>query len=178
MTTTITEGTIHVFTYKEGMLARLAHDLRLSVTKWTMLIDGRDVRGTFDPKSLVVDGVVKGHRIDPKVLSRKDLAEITDNIDQHVLKTSRHPEITYEGRVTRAKDGTFTVKGRLTLVGRSGPLELTLKRAGDRLTGQATLLQTRWGITPFRAALGAIKIKNDVGVKVEFPVPNVDVEEL
>ncbi len=178
MATTISEGTIHVFTYKEGMLARLAHDLRLSVVKWHLEVEGRNVRGSFDPRSLEVDGVVKGQRVDTKVLSQKDLADIRENIERHVLKPSQHREIRYEGRLVAAKAGKLTIRGKLTLVGRTGPLELTLQKSGDRWIGEATILQTRWGITPFKAALGSIKIKNDVTVKVDLPLPEVDLDEL
>lgn len=178
MATTLTDGTIHVFTYKEGLLSRLAHDLRLTVTRWQIVIDGRDVRGTFDARSLVVDGVVRGPRVDQKTLAQKDLADIAGNIEQHVLKTARYPEITYEGRVAGVREGKVTLKGTLTLVGRTGPLDLVLERRGDKVVGAATLLQTRWGITPFSAALGAIKIKNDVDVKVELPVPRLEAEAI
>ncbi len=178
MPTTITEGKIHVFTYKEGMLSRLAHDLRLSVKRWELIVDGRDVRGSFDPGSLEVDGVVKGHRIDTKILSQKDLSDIAENIEKHVLKTTRHPEITYEGRLVGAKAGKLTVRGKLMLVGRAGPLDLNLERVGDKLVGGATILQTRWGITPFKAALGSIKIKNDVGLRVDLPIPDIELDGL
>jgi polyisoprenoid-binding protein YceI len=178
MATTITEGTIHVFTYKEGMLSRLAHDLRLSLKKWKLVVEGREVHGYFDPKSLEVDGVVKGQRIDTKILTPKDLSDIAENIEKHVLKTARHPEITYEGRLVAVKAGKLTIRGKLMLVGRAGPLELNLERVGDKLVGQATILQTRWGIVPFKAALGSIKIKNDVGVRVDLPAPELDAESL
>jgi len=178
MATTITEGTIHIFTYKEGVLSRLAHDLRLSVKKWELVVDGRDVRASFDPRSLEVDGVVRGQRVDDKILTPKDLSDIAENIEKHVLKTARHPQITYEGRLVAAKAGKLTIRGKLMLVGRAGPLEFGLERIGDKLVGQATILQTRWGITPFKAALGSIKIKNDVGVKVDLPLPDLDVDGL
>ncbi len=176
MTATFTDGTIHVFTYKDGPLARFAHDLRLTVRRFAVTVAGRDVRATFDPRSLVVDGVVKGSRVDTQTLSAKDCREILENLEQHVLKWRQHPEITFAGRVAPSEAGTLTVKGTLRLVGREGPLEVSLKRRGDRVVGEASLMQTRWGIQPFSAMLGAIRIKNVVDVRLDLPAPAGDVE--
>ena len=171
MSTTISEGTIHVFTYKEGLLARLAHDLRLTVKKFAMTVSGRSVTAVFDARSLEVDGVVKGQRVDSRVLTNKDVRDIAKNIEDHVLLVRRHPEIKFEGRLVAAKNGELTVKGTLKLVGRAGPLQITLKPRGDRIEGHASVLQSRWGITPFSAMMGAIKIKNLVDVRLDLPRP-------
>jgi len=171
MTATFTDGTIHVFTYKDGPLARFAHDLRLTVQRFSVQVEGRGVRATFDPRSLVVDGVVKGTRIDTRTLTEKDVREILENLERHVLRWRQHPEIAFTGRVVASQDGVLMVKGALRLVGREGPLEVSLKRQGDRVVGEASLMQTRWGIQPFSAMLGAIRIKNVVLVRFDLPAP-------
>ncbi len=177
MTATFTDGTLHVFTYKDGPLARFAHDLRLTVQRFSVEVQGRDVRATFDPRSLVVDGVVKGTRIDPRTLTEKDVREILENLERHVLRWRQHPEIAFTGRVAASRDGVATVKGTLRLVGREGPLDVSLKRQGDRVVGEASLLQTRWGIQPFSAMLGAIRIKNLVLVRFDLPAPAEEAEQ-
>lgn len=167
----LSSGTVHVFTYKDGVLARFAHDLRLTLARFSITLAGREVRATFDPSSLKVDGVVKGARVDAGVLSEKDRRDVMENLERHVLRWRSHPEITYAGRLTTGPGATFTLKGTLTLVGRSGPLEVKLRRHERRVVGEASLLQTRWGIQPFSAMMGAIKIKNPVDVRFEIPLP-------
>lgn len=167
----ISTGTLHVFTFKDGVLARFAHDLRLTLGSFELEIEGRDIQGSFDPRSLVVDGVVKGPRVDPKVLSEKDKSDILNNLAEHVLRWRQHPTVTYEGRLSEVRGGVLTIRGKLTLLGRTGPLDVTARRQGEVLRGEATLLQTRWGIQPFSALMGAIKIKNQVDVRFELPLP-------
>ncbi|MBN2192739.1 MAG: YceI family protein [Polyangiaceae bacterium] len=171
MSASVTVGTIHVFTYKDGPLARFAHDLRLTLQRFSVAIDGRNVNATFDPKSLVVDGVVKGPRIDTRVLTEKDLREIRENIEHEVLKCRTFPEIAYSGRLVVNPGGRLSLKGTLSLLGRQGPLGVSLSRSGETVKGEASVMQTRWGIQPFSALLGAIKIKNVVDVRFELPVP-------
>jgi len=177
MTATFTDGTIHVFTYKDGPLARFAHDLRLTVQRFAVTVTGREVHASFDPRSLVVDGVIKGSRVDTHTLSAKDCREILENLEQHVLKWRQHPEISFTGRGVAGQAGALTVKGTLRLVGREGPLEVSLRRQGERVAGQASLMQTRWGIQPFSAMLGAIRIKNVVDVRFDLPAPAGDAEQ-
>ena len=55
---------IHVFTFKEGLLSRLAHDLRLSVTHYDIELRAGRVRARFDVASARVDGVVVSDRVD------------------------------------------------------------------------------------------------------------------
>jgi hypothetical protein len=171
MSVTITEGTVHVFTYKDGPLARFAHDLRLSVEKFAVTLDAREVRATFDARTLRVDGVVKGARVDAGALGEKDRRDILDNLASQVLRSRQHPEILYTGRVVGATDAALTLRGSLRLVGREGPLEVQLRRRGERAVGEASLMQTRWGIQPFSAMLGAIKIKNVIDVRFDLPAP-------
>ena len=50
-----------VFTFKEGLLSPVAHDLRISVTRFSVLLDGArsTVTATFDTGSLLVDTAMK-----------------------------------------------------------------------------------------------------------------------
>ena len=53
-----------VFTKKEGLLSKVAHDLRLSLARFEISRDGDTVRGRFWPDTLTVDGAMRDGRLD------------------------------------------------------------------------------------------------------------------
>ena len=163
---TINEGVFHVFTYKDGLLSKVAHDLRLRLTRFEVVVDGDAVSGTFWPAALEVEGPMVRGQLDAGGLSDKDRRDIRGSINDKILLTARHPQATFEGTRMGAR-----VSGQLTLVGRSAPVDVHLTEDGDRLRGEVTLTPTRWGIKPFKALLGAIKLKDQVLVRFDLPRP-------
>lgn len=163
-------ATIHLFTFKDGLLARLAHDLRLSVQRFEIRRDGAALSGRFVPDSLVVDGVVgKGGRLDPEGLSASDKAKILRNSAEEILHTARHPDITFTG----ALEPGDVVAGQLTMVGRTCDLRAAVSTSGGRLRAEFTLVPSQWGIAPYKALAGAIKLQDRVLVTLDLPVdPN------
>ena len=93
-------------------------------------------------------------------LSARDRAKIEATIATDVLGCRRHPEIRFES----SELGESTVSGRLELCGRSR--EVTLRRCGDEVEG--TVYQPDFGIKPYSAMLGTLKIKPDVRVRVRL----------
>jgi polyisoprenoid-binding protein YceI len=67
----------------------------------------------------------------------------------------------------------WTVRGELTLVGRTAPLafDLTIGEGGA-VTGSAVVKQSDWGIKPYSALFGALKVADEVVVTVEATVPS------
>ncbi len=160
-------ATITVFTYKDGLLARLAHDLQLSLAHFEIDREGDQVRGVFWPKSLSVDGVVvAGGKLDRGALSESDRRKIAGNIADSVLHLERFPEARFVGAVV----GERAVEGTLTLAGREAPLRVELRAEGERLRGEVVVVPSRWGIAPYRALAGAIKLQDRVLVKIDLPV--------
>ena len=164
-------ATIEVFTYKDGLLARLAHDLRLSLRRFELVREGDEIRGKFWPDSLVVDGVVgRGGELDARALSESDKKKITGNIAEHMLDLARFPEVGFAGKVIEQR----AVEGTLTLVGRAVPIKVAVRAAGGRLLGEVLLVPSRWGIAPYRALAGAIKLQDRVLVKLDLPAEPSD----
>lgn len=156
-------ASIEVFTFKDGLLARLAHDLQLSLTRFELRREEDVITGTFWPGSLVVDGPVGKRGVDTAAFSAGNKAEIAGNIAE-VLQVAKHPEARLVGRWS---GGAF--KGELTLVGRTLPIEGKVTEAGGRLIAEVTLVPSRWGIAPYRALAGAIKLQDRVVVRVSGP---------
>ena len=167
--TATTPAKIEVFTYKDGLLARLAHDLRLSLGRFEIVREGDEIRGRFWPGSLTVDGAIgRGGELDTRALSASDRSKIAGNIAEHVLDLARFPEAAFTGKLA-AGEGTHTLEGTLTLVGRAVPLRVSVRAAGGRLLAEVPLVPSRWGIAPYRALAGAIKLQDRVLVKLDLP---------
>jgi len=166
--TTRDDGTIYVFTFKEGLLSKVAHDLRLTVRRFEVHLDGDAIDARFWPESFEVDGAMRRGRLEPGALSEKDRRDILGNMTAKVLDTRRHGEIRFRGA---ARDGAARVEGQLELAGRTAPVSVPVTVAGGRVRGEVELRPTRWGIKPFKALLGAIKLKDRVVVRFDLPDP-------
>jgi polyisoprenoid-binding protein YceI len=161
-----------VFTYKEGLLSAVAHDLELIVRAFEVEVadDGSRLSATFDPRSIaVVDAVVDGRR-SPGSLSDKDKHKIQSNIVSDVIPVKRHPRVRFESTDIRQTDGGWTVRGRLELAGTSRELTVQARREDGKAVAEVVLHQPDFGIKPYSAMLGALKIKPDVRVVVRVPV--------
>lgn len=166
----ITNGNVQVFTFKEGLLSSVAHDLRLTLERFEIEVDpdAGTVEARFWPSSLRVDGAMKGGTLDPGGVSERDKREIHDNITDKILHTDKQPEVRFRGKL--AVDAPLgRVDGTLTLAGREAPLNVTLERAGGRYRGEAELVPTKWGVAPFKALMGAIRLQDRVRVTFDLP---------
>ena len=98
-----------------------------------------------------------------------DRRTIEENVRKDVLEAARHPEIAFRStRVAAVADG-FDVTGRLALHGREREITIPLRRAGDRYTAAVRLHQPDFGIRPYSALLGALKVRPEVIVRLSLP---------
>lgn len=157
-----------VLTYKEGLLSAVAHDLKLEVTRFSIDIDDalQSVVATFEAGSVRVACAVKDGIDATSTLSEKDKRDIQDNIAKDVLEVRKYQHIRFNStKVDREGDG-FRVKGRLEIKGKSRELSCLVRSIGPDWVCEVTLHQPDFGIKPFSAMLGAMKIKPDVDVRV------------
>lgn len=178
-TLTPADGTVRIHTGREGMASRIGHDLVLEVTRWTatVAVDGEDVSrstvtATFDARSIEVREGTGG----ATPLSDKDRGDIGKSMAEKVLKSSSYPEITLRSTsVTGGDGGALEVVADLTLVGltRSVRFQLASEAADGttRLTGRIPLVQSTWGIKPYSAMLGALKVPDRIEVSVDLRIP-------
>jgi polyisoprenoid-binding protein YceI len=170
-----TTATCHVFTFKEGVLSAVAHDLRLRVERFSITIDeaAGTVEARFSAGSLRVDCAMKGGREDFDALSDRNKREIEGNIADDVLHARRHPEIVF--RSTTLEGGGVgegderCIEGTLALHGRERPLRVTARRQAGRWTAEIELSQPDFGIKPYSAMLGTLKVQPTVRVRVSVP---------
>lgn len=165
-----TEGTVQVFTFKEGLLSSVAHDLRLGLKRFELTVNGDTLTVRFWPESLEVDGPMKNGQLDAGGLSAKDRRDIHENIVEKILHTARNPEGRFEGRITPGEGPVRTATGTLTLHGQSQPLSVTARVENGRAKGEVDLVPTKWGIAPYKALMGAIKLQDRVRVSFDVKV--------
>ena len=167
----IEDASIHVLTFKDGLLARLAHDLRLELGRHDISVDGDKISAIFWPETLTVAGTIADSRLNPSGLSTKDSRDVIDNLQRKILDIRKFVIITFEGKLDSQSETAITASGTLTIKGKGQEIRLDAKRNAGRIQGEVTLVPTRWGIKPFKAALGAIKLQDRLTVGFDLADP-------
>ncbi len=160
-----------VFTFKEGLLSPMAHDLRLRIGNFSIEVDEAksSVVASFDTTSLRVDTPMKDGAENPSALSPADKEKIAGQIRDDVLHSSKHPAATFRSQSVAARaDGGYDVTGELTLHGVTKSLSGATQLVDGRQQLDLTLHQPDFGITPYKAMLGTLKIQPDVKVRVRL----------
>ena len=149
-------GSLQVHTYREGVAAKVGHDLIIEVERWSASDDGGALELTADPtlarRARGQPRRQAAHRQGPRV-DRK-------TIEKDILGRD---EIRF---ASKSVEGG-TVKGDLTIAGRTQPVEFDLRREGERVHATVPVVQTRWGIKPYRGFMGALKVRDDVEIVLD-----------
>ncbi len=163
-----------VFTRAEGVLSAFAHDLKLRVETFTLAID--EVTGAvaaeLDAASLRVVCAMRGDDEAPDLLGTSDRETIAATI-RDVLEVTRHPTIRFHSSTPPepdARDGGLRIAGRLELRGMVRDVAIHAFRQGGRYVGETTLHKPDFGIRPYSAMLGALRVAADVRVRIAIPL--------
>jgi polyisoprenoid-binding protein YceI len=167
------DGTLTVRTGRRGAASKAGHDLVIEVTSWRATLEIGDppaqpaVALTADARSLRVREGSGGMT----ALDDDDRANIEQTIDDEVLKGG-----TVEFRSTRVEPAAggegLRVEGDLDLLGARRPVAFDLTAGGEgRLTGRARLRQTDWGMKPYSALFGTLKVADEVEVAIDARLP-------
>jgi len=160
-----------VFTYKEGLLSAFAYDLRINVTAFIIELGGEEhfINARFDAQSLRVDCAMVGGLERPDLLSAKDKEEIDRSIIREVLETDKYKEIFLISSAVTKESSDYLIKGFLTLHGDTRDISFKVRTMGHYHTADVWLLLTDFGIKPFSALFGAIRVKPDILIRVMIP---------
>lgn len=158
------DATLSVHTRRGGAAAKAGHDLVIHVTAWqgTLTVgEETSVELTADAGSLRVQRGTGGMQ----ALGEDDKANIHQTIDDEVL---RRRDIAFHSTRVEQAAGGFAVEGDLTLAGTTQPIAFDLS-VGDGGTLGATVVvtQSRWGMKPYSALFGTLKVLDDVEVVLE-----------
>jgi polyisoprenoid-binding protein YceI len=160
---------IEIQVAKDGFFKAFGHDHVVTATKFAgnvqfeaAKVENSTVSFTAEANSLRV--------VDPGE-SEKDRTEVqTTMLGEQVLNVSRHPQIQFSSsavKVVSASKNAFDlqVKGTLTLHGTQKPVTLPvhLQISDDGSLScdtEVSLLQSDFGITPYKAVGGTVKVKD------------------
>ena len=162
-------GELLVKTGRTGMGRRAGHDLVIAATRW----QGEVTVASANPEGSVVTVVIDVDSLEVreglggvKPLTDKDRADIGKTL-RDILDSQTHPQIRFSSTSVTRSDDSVTVEGGLTIRGETEPVTVGAELTDDRVRGSATVTQTRWGIKPYSALLGALKLADDVGVELD-----------
>jgi polyisoprenoid-binding protein YceI len=168
------DGRLTVRTGRRGAAAKAGHDLLLEVTSWHAAVEvpedpaATTISVTADSRSFRVIEGTGGIQ----ALGDDDKANIEQTINDEVLKGGTIEF--HSTSVEPSADGArMRVRGELELLGNRHPIEFELSAAEDgRVTGSATVKQTDWGIKPYSALFGTLKVADEVRVEIDGRLPS------
>ncbi len=170
------ESSFWVFVAKAGLFSAIAHNHEIGVKSFTGRVvipesgaAGGSLELSVDAKSLVV--------LDKKV-SESDRVKIFNSMHGEVLESSTHQKIEFKSvsvsEVKQTGDQAYSLilNGDLSLHGVTKriavPVTVTITPPQLQATGKYALKQTDFGIKPYSAAGGTVKVKDEVVINFKI----------
>jgi polyisoprenoid-binding protein YceI len=126
-------GTLHLRTAREGVAAKVGHDLLVEMKRWSGTLTVAD-----DPSAAAVE-----------------------------VDVSNHPHAMFRSTAVTPGDSGGTLEGTLTVRDHDGDVSLAVTESGpDAWAAAGSLLQSAYGIKPYRAFFGALRVADPIGIEV------------
>lgn len=149
-----------VTVFREGLLTAVGHDVTLQVTRLSLDVGDDDgITADLDADSL---------RVTTEAVKASDRKDIEKNTEK-TLEVRKYPKIQFRSLSVVREGNTARIEGDLTLHGVTKPISVNARDDGQRWNAKITLDQRKFGIKPFSAMLGALKVKPDVEVTISVP---------
>jgi polyisoprenoid-binding protein YceI len=157
-----------------GVLAAFAHDHKMQVRDFSGTVRSTAKGLQFAALDLTI--VADSLSLVDKV-SEGDRKEIEGSMKEKVLETAKFPKIVFRSisvTVDSTNNGNSNLKvvGNLWLhgVGHKITIPVTVALKGDslRATGTTKLRQTDYGMEPYTAAVGTIRVKDEVTLSFDI----------
>ena len=165
------QGRIILRTFRDGLAAQAGHDLTIEATRWSGVLgvnedlSPADLDIHIDMGALVVRGGTGGI----KPLTDRDRREIAVTA-RKVLASDRHPEAVFAAAGFEPEaGGGGEISGTLTIGGQARPLKVHVTQTGaDRYHAEAQVVQTDYGIKPYTAFFGALRVRDAIDIAVDL----------
>jgi len=157
------ESRFEVKTRKAGVFGGFAHNhvVRAQSFSGQMAYDAKSPGESHFEITVLADGLEILTAAKPS-----DKKKIREAMLTKVLKAKQYPKITFVSQKVVATERGARIDGELTLVGKTRPVsvDVVLKQQGDKLSaaGSFSIRQTSFGIKPYSAGLGTIKVADQV----------------
>jgi polyisoprenoid-binding protein YceI len=164
-------GRIVLHTFRDGLAAQAGHDLTIEIPRWSgeLVVNDDLSPASLEARIDLGDLVVREGTGGVKPLTDRDRREIAVTA-RKVLGAGQHPEAVFAADSFRpAADGGGEISGTLMLRGQARPLRLQVKQTGaDRYHAEAQVVQSDYGIKPYTAFLGALRVRDAIDVTIEL----------
>jgi polyisoprenoid-binding protein YceI len=149
-----------VSVFREGLLTSFGHDVTLRVTSLSLDVgEDNGITADFDPASLRVTTEA------PSVSERKDIEKNAEK----TLEARKYPKIQFRSVSVKRDGDRANIEGDLTLHGVTSPISIEARDDGQRWNAKIIFDQRKFGIKPFSAMFGALKVKPEVEVNISVP---------
>ncbi len=173
---TASSGKLFIYTFKEGSLSAVAHDLLIEATNFTVNLSvpatspsSTSVEAEIQANSLKVICAMKDGQRQPETLKEKDKTDIEEATVKDVLHPHRYSTVNFRSTSIQGNGNIYHVKGELTLHGVMRPIEFDVTTTnGKDLKGKVTISQKDFGIKSYKALLGTLKVKNEVDISFDL----------
>jgi polyisoprenoid-binding protein YceI len=164
------DGVLQVRTGVAGSAAALGHDLVLVVDDWELGVRMR--RGV--PASIALTAELASLRVESgsggiKPLTAADRDTIRRNA-LGALHAREHPQVTFQSSAIRDTADGLHVEGTLTIHGSAQPLvvDVAIERGDGRVRAhcEVHLRQADFGVKPYSAMLGQLRVADEVRVEI------------
>ena len=163
-------ATLQVRTSREGAYAKAGHDLVMDVDRWEgiLAVDGERItlELSAEPRSLRVRWGFNG----TTSLTDANRADISNTIDAKVI---RGAAISFRSRSITPRGDAFVVTGDLTIGQSTSSMTFELRASADgsRVDAVANVVQSHFGIKPYSAMLGTLKVRDAVEIVARATLP-------
>jgi polyisoprenoid-binding protein YceI len=157
-------SSLKVRVFKSGLFSALAHDHEIEAP-----IAAGTVRMGDNP-SVTLEVHARELRVldpDASANTRADVQKTMEGSD--VLDVNRFPEISFQStEIQKKEEQHWTVRGNLTLHGRTFAVDVDVVLRDGHFQGSAQLKQHDFGMTPISIGGGTVKVKDEV--RIEFTI--------
>ena len=159
---------LDVRTGRAGLLRGLGHEHHVTAR----VFRGRIVHFPGAPERSTVVIAVRADSLEILTDAKpSDVAKMTRAMRDETLLVTAFPEIAFTSQDVAPSDSGLRVSGQFTMVGRTRTIvtEVALAIAGDTLRARTRfpLKQTDFGIKPYGAGLGTVKVKDEVWIEID-----------
>jgi len=164
---------LRLHTAREGMAAKVGHDLTLGFDRWS----GSIVKDTEARESARIEATIETGSL-TIVEASGGVAPLTPDDRNDILKTARRilfadrqPTASFRSTSVTPDGDHGTVEGVLTLAGGTVTVTLDVTATDTGWHAETTVRQTDLGITPYKAFFGALRLADQVRIEVDANAP-------
>jgi polyisoprenoid-binding protein YceI len=161
-------GRIVLRTFRDGLAATAGHDLIIDLPRWSgeLTVGDDDVPEALEVRIDIGALSIREGTGGLKPLTDRDRREIAVTA-RRLLSTDQYPEAVFTATRFRGSGESGVIEGNLSLRGVSRPLRLNVSQTDSgRYSATGTVVQSAYGIKPYTAFFGALKVRDTVDIEM------------